>query len=201
MADVQALWAEVLPEVKNSVTGVGVWSALNQAKPVVYENSTFVLGVPHEVSDLAGHLRMQQTRILIERMFGEKVEEQVTLRIIDGITLEDWELVKRKDAEAKRLQEQAIARQRAEIASRSSWDSVYDQISRKYASITNKSLPQNRAKFFSESVNLICESLKTMPINDDMAERNYARCIERVATYCELPSTYVALRIAEQSGA
>jgi hypothetical protein len=29
VADIKQLWAEILPEVKDGVTGVGVWTALN----------------------------------------------------------------------------------------------------------------------------------------------------------------------------
>lgn len=200
MADVTAIWAEILPEVKNGVTGVGVWQALNQAKPVALDEGSFILGVPNEVGDLAGHLRLQQTKSLIERMMTQRMGQTITLRVIDGITQDDYEIVKRRDAEARRLQEQAILRQRAELQSRTSWDSVYDQLSRKFASIPNKSLPQNKARFYEEAIALMLESLEKMPIVDDLGERNYARCIERIATYAEMPSTLVAMHVMERRG-
>jgi len=198
MVDIVAVWGEVMPEIKNSVTGVGVWSALNHSRAVTFEEGQFVMGVPGEVSDLAGHLRMQQTRTLIERMMAQRLGEPVTLRVIEGISINEWETVKRRDAEAKRLQEQALNRHRAESASRGSWDTIYDQISRKFAAIPNKSLPQNKALFFRESLDIIVDGLKTVGANDDMGERNYARCIERVASYAELPSTIVALMILQR---
>jgi len=198
MADVAALWGEVMPEVKNSVTGVGVWSALNHSRAVAYEDGQFVLGVPGEVSDLAGHLRMQQTRTLIERFLTQKMGVQITLRVIEGTSISEWENIKRRDAEAKRLQDQALTRHRAESQARSSWDTIYEQISRKYAAIVNKSLPQNKAIFFTETLDIIIDGLRTMGTSDEMAERNYARCIERVATYAEVPSTIVALELIER---
>jgi len=39
-----------------------------------------------------------------------------------------------------------------------------------------------------------------MPIVDDLGERNYARCIERIATYAEMPSTLVAMHVMERRG-
>ena len=60
-------------------------------------------------------------------------------------------------------------------------------------------MPQNRAKFFLEAVEIIAEALQEAPITDDMAERNYARCLERVAQYTELPSVLVALKVLEKS--
>lgn len=200
MAEVKAIWAEVMPQVRDAVTGVGVWTALNKAQAVALDEDTLVLGIPHEVSDLAGHLRMQQTKTVIERMVGEHLKVKVQLRVIDGITREDWEQVKRRDAEARRLQEIALTKQRAENAARSSWDTIYEQISRRYAAIENKSLPQNRAEFFKECLDVLVEGLRVMPIQDELAERNFARCIERVATYTEVPSTLVAFHLNDRMG-
>ncbi len=198
-ADAQGIWSEVLPEVRNGVTGVGVWQALNNTVAVASEGDFFVIGLPPELGDLAGHLRLPQTKTLIERLVGQKLGQSVTLRVIDGITAQDWENAKRRDVEAAKLQEQAMARQRADIQARSNWEVVYEQVSRKYASLANKSMPQVRAKFFDECVSLMVESLKTIPKDDENGERNYARCIERIATYADLPSTFVALRVFEKT--
>lgn len=193
------LWSEVLPIVKNAVTGTGVWSALNQAKAVAYEDDIFVLGMPHEVGELAGHLRMQQTKVLIERHLSQKIGSTVHLRVIDGTTMDDWALVKRKEQEAQRMQTQQFERAQAEHVSRASWDQTYDQISRAYAAVPNKSLAQNRAKFYVEALQMIREAVKKLPIEDESGERNFARCLERVATYAEVPATMVALDVLGSS--
>lgn len=185
-----------MPQIKNVVTGVGLWTALNQSKAIAYENQQFVLGVPHETSDLAGHLRMQSTRTLIERAMSEKFGETVTLRVIEGVLVADWEIVKKKDEEARRLQEAALQKVRAEVAARSSWEGIYEQLSRIWAGMGNKSLPQNRAKFLNEALAHLHEALKDHPVQDDLNERNFARCIERVAQYTEVPSAMVAFLLS-----
>ena len=58
MADLAAIWSEVLPGIRNGVTGVGVWSALNTVRPVAVDDGVLVMGLPHEESELAGHLRL-----------------------------------------------------------------------------------------------------------------------------------------------
>lgn len=200
MSDVTQVWSEALPEVRNGVTGVGVWAALNASRAVAFEDDVFVLGVPHEESELAGHLKLPATKLLIEKAMSSRLGREVKLRVINGTSTTDWETEKRRDQEARRLQEQAINRQMAEIQARTSWETIYDQLTRKYASVPNKSLPQNRASFFLEAVDLVVEARKTMPINDDLAERNYARCLERISQYSEVPSVLVALAVAEKVG-
>lgn len=200
MAEVQQVWGEVLPEIRNAVTGVGVWAALNSCTPVTVSADTLVMGLPHGQSELAGHLRLAATKTLIERKMSERLGTSLKLRVIEGVTMEDWALVQRRDAEAERLQQQALSRMQAEVAARSTWDSTYEKLSRIYAAIPNKSMPQNRAKFLKEALELLVHARKDIQVNDDLGERNYARCLERVAQYAEIPSALVATWVAEKLG-
>jgi hypothetical protein len=195
VADLQEVWKEVLPEVRKAVTGVGVWAALNTCKPLSIEDGVVIIGLPHKDMELAGHLRLAHTKKLIETFIGEKVGQSLQLRVIEGIDTSDLEAMRRRDTESRRLQEQALNKARAELTARSSWELVYEQLSRAYAAIPNKSLPQNRAKFYEEGVRLVVEARKANSNEDDLNERNYARCLERLAQYSDVPSTLVAVRI------
>lgn len=192
MAQVAEIWAEVLPTIRNGVTGVGVWTALNSCVPLAIENGFVVLGLGSQEFELAGHLRIPQTKKLIEAEVSQKVGQPVLLRIVEGTTAEAWERAQRRDEEARRLQDAAQAKLRAEISARTNWESVYEQLSRRYAAISNKSLPTNRARFFDEAIAILAEARRNQENHDDLAERNFARCIERVAQYTELPSALVA---------
>lgn len=200
MPEVAEIWAKVLPTVKQGVTGVGVWAALNSCRPIILEDNVFVVGVPHEESELSGHLKLASTKRLIEQTLALELGQQTQFRTIEGITLDDWELEKRRDAEKKRLNEQSMTKLRAELQARSNWDQVYEQLSRKYAAVTHKSLPQNRARFFEEGVEVIVEARKHQTNFDDLQERNFARCIERLAQYSEMPSVIVAREILLRAG-
>jgi hypothetical protein len=200
MADAVEIWKEALPAVRNGVTGVGVWTALNAAVPIILEDDTFVLGLHSKDGDLSGHLRMPQTKRLIESEVTKRFGSALVARIIDGTTTSDWERTKKKDAEGRRLQAIAETRVRAEIASKTNWEGVYEQLSRRYAAIPNKSLPQNRAIFFKESIDIVVEAFQSQPNRDDINERNFGRCIERISQYTEVPSTLVASMILEKVG-
>ena len=200
MADVAEIWAKSLPVIKQGVTGVGIWTALNTCKPLLVENGMFVLGLPHEDSELAGHSKLASTKRLIEQTIAPYFDGPMTLRVIEGTTLADWDLEKRRDAEKQRLNQQSMEKLRAELQARSSWDQIYDQLSRKYAAVSNKSLPQNRARFFEEGVELIAEARKGQTSFDDLGERNFARCLERLAQYAEIPSALVAREVLQRAG-
>lgn len=200
MADIVQVWQEALPEIKKSVTGVGVWTALNTCMPVAFEDGTFVLGLPHDANELSGHLRIPATNRTIEVQLAQLLNQPVKVRVIDGVTVTDWEMVKRRDSETKRLQEHAIAKARAESEARMSWEGLYEQISRLYASIQNKSLPQNRAKFYIDAVQLLAKVRQEQTARDDLSERNFARCIERVSQYSEVNSTVVSIDVLKAAG-
>lgn len=200
MAEVADVWKAALPEIKNSVTGVGVWTALNQARALGMQDGTLFLGMPMGMNELAGHLRMSAHKRVIEQIIGKHIGHQVTVRVIDGIGQEDLERALRKDAEARRLQDQAMAKMRAELEARTSWDGVYEQLSRRFASVTNRSLPQNRARFYEEAIELVAETRKSQDNWDELGERNFARCIERIAQYSDVPSTIVATHVLKRAG-
>lgn len=199
MPELAEVWAEVLPDIRKGVTGVGVWAALNTARPITIEDGQLILGLPPQENELAGHLRLAQTRRLIETEVGRHFEQALNLRVIEGTTDDDWATEKIRDNEKKRLQVQALARARAQIQAGTSWETIYDQLSRKFAETPNRSLPQNRARFFMEAVEIVAAALRETPITDDLAERNYARCIERVSQYADVPSTLVAVKVLEKS--
>lgn len=198
--DPVAIWSQVLPEVRRGVTGVGIWAALNACRAVALEDGTLVIGLSHEDSELSGHLRVPQNKRLIEDLTAKAFGGPLRLRVIDGVTPQDWENAKRRDQEARRLADQALQKARNEASARSNWDTVYEQLSRAYAAVPNKSMPQNRARFFEDCVRMLAEARRNQDAGDDLSERNFARCLERVAQYSEVPSTLVAQRVFQVLG-
>jgi hypothetical protein len=200
MPELVEVWSEALPKIRNAVTGVGIWTALNLAKPVAFEEGTFVLGLPHSEMELSGHLKLAHTKRLIEMTMSGLMQQPVISRIIDGTEYADWEVEKRRDVEKKRLTEQSMAKLRSEMSARSDWEQIYEQLGRKFAATSNKSLPQNRARFFEEAVSLLAEARRGQTTWDDFGERSFARCLERLAQYAEVPSTIVANTVLQRAG-
>lgn len=193
-------WKDALPEMRNGVTGRAIWAALNAAVPVAIEGGQLVVGLAFKDRELTGHLGSPAVRRVVEAEIGRRMETNLTLRVIDGTTAADWESAKRKEHETDRLREEQRAKARAELTAKSTWDGVYEQLSRSYASIANKALPQNRARFLSEAIVIVAQGRKEIEDRDELTERNFSRCLERVAQYSELPVSMVALLVMQRSG-
>lgn len=200
MAEPAEIWKSSLPFIMKGVTGRGVWAAVNAVQPIALDGDTLVIGIPHSDSELSGHLRIPQTKRIIEVAVSQVVGKPFNVKLIDGVSEADYELAKKKDVERRRLQEAEMQKMRAELAAKSSWDTVYEQLSRRFAAVTNKSLPQNRARFFEECVELIAQARRDQANYDDLGERNFARCLERLAQYSEVPSTIVAAQVLQRAG-
>jgi hypothetical protein len=200
MATAAEIWSQALPRVKKGVTGKGVWSALNSCKAVALEDGVFVIGLAYEQSNLEGHLKAPQTFRLIEKTVTELLGEKVTVRIIQGTDRSDWESAQRREQEAQRIEKEVHQKHQAKLEARSPWDTVYEMLGRNYAALENKSLAQTRAKYLAQSIKGLAEARKANPARDEQTERSYARCIDRVAQYCEVPGAIIALRVMEIIG-
>ena len=71
---------------------------------------------------------------------------------------------------------------------------------REFAAVSNRSLPQNRARFFDAACSIVADARKEQTEYDDSNERSFARCLERIAQYTEIPSTLVAQEVLKRSG-
>lgn len=199
MVDIVEVWNASLPKIRDSVTGVGLWSALNACRPIALEGDVLVIGLKAGETELIGHLRLPAARGAVERVIGAAVGSRVNLRIIEGVSEDDWKAVKEQDAVKRRLQEQANLRAREELVSRSNWESIYESLGRKYAETPHRSLPQSRAKFMMEAVDMVAAAMIETPVTDDLGERNFARCIERIAQYADVPSAIVASKVLQKA--
>lgn len=199
MAQVVELWEKIVPKVREGVTGIGVWTALKTCVPIAIEDGVIVLGIPSGGAELGGHLRMPQTARLIESLASAEIGSPVKLRVIDGATTEDWEVNKRRDVERRRMQEAEMNKMRAQLETKTSWDTIYEKLSREFAATPNRSLPQSRARFFEAALSIVAEARRELGLNDESNERSFARCIERVAQYTEIPSAYVAFEVLKRA--
>lgn len=199
MPDLAESWKNALPAIRDAVTGVAVWNALNAATVIALEDGSLIIGVPHQQHEHTGHLGLPATKRAIAEAMGKELDSQIDVRVIQGTTLDDWNTIKEGDRIKRMLQERALNKARAELSAGQSWEGLYEKLSRKYGDMENRSLPQNRARFFIEAVDIVADALIEKPVTDDMDERNFARCIDRIAQYTEIPGALVAARVLEKA--
>ncbi len=196
--NVQKVWLEVVEIVKHRTVHPNFWRALEISCGVTVEGDLFVVGFPPAHIPMASLLTSADHQNVIEKALEEITGEKYRLKIIEGTTLSDWALTKRREAAAEAARRAAEERRRVEVSAVRTWDGVSEQVSRKYASYPLRQLPQSRARYLREAIEIISDGMDELmnPENkDELAERALARVIEKVATLVEIPGPLVAFEL------
>jgi hypothetical protein len=200
MVDFGSAWRGALDEIKKDVTGRTLWQALDSVVPILLDGDIAVLGVPHEESSVIGHLRMTQTRRVIEMKLSARLGKTVRAEIIIGETPADWQGVKDRVEQVTQLQQREYEKAHSVRERERQWEAAYEQLSRMFNAVPNKSLPQSRARYVIVGVDAIAEAIGEQGELDEVGDRSVARLIERVAQYAEVPPTQVALLLLRKLG-
>jgi len=202
--DARTVWLEAVEKVKDRTIKPTLWRALEQASGVIIEGGQLVIGFSPADMPMASHLRSSDHKNTIESAICEVAGRPMTMRVIEGLTVGDWESTKLREASAQAVRESEAQRRMAEVAAGRTWDGVLEQVSRKYARTPLRQLPQMRARYLAQAVDLIVEAMNTLYPSDgrrdELAERAFARVVERVATLVETPAVEVAERILRRRG-
>jgi hypothetical protein len=190
--EMQQAWNAIRERVKQKVSGPTVYRALDALQLVTIEGETVVLGLPHEAYSLVGHLNAPTVRKWIEQCLEEAYAFRPQVVIIEGATLQDWQLHQRKQEELRRLSEQGTRKREAESRVYSNWEAVYEQVGRKFAETHGRSLATNRARYLNEMIGFVRDALTRLPVETEADERQLNRIIERIATNVDAPSAIVA---------
>lgn len=197
--DVYDAWNGAVEEIKRKVTGVGVWTALNCAVPIVYEEGYFVLGFGPRDVDLMGHLKPAGVQRTIEVELESRLNGSVKLELLSGITINDWQGHKRRLEEAKKLKSAAASREKQVREAGRAWDEVYERAGRAALKYNAKGRPHQAARLLEECVEDCAQHLPTEEMDED-EERAFARATERIGQLCDVPPTTVAYMVLSRSG-
>lgn len=197
--DINALWGKVVDDVKHKVIHPTLWKTLEIAQPITIDGSIFVLGLRPANYSMSGHLTSAEHRNAIESSLMRYTGKRLSLRVIEGTTVEEWEHVVSKAADADKIAEETQKRRAKESAVIRTWEGLYELVGRKYASLPMRQFPQNKAKYIEEVIVDLADAMdELIPLGtvlDELTERSLARVIDRVGTVTDVPPALIALEI------
>jgi hypothetical protein len=201
-ADIQQLWRAALEKVKVRLVLPSVWRAMEAGRPLAIDGEWFVLGFAASQAHEGGLLRDSKTTNTIERALEEEAGRPLRLRVIEGDTLDDWIAYQRRDQEAAVLQKANQERRRREASVEQGWDTITERLTRRYAEMPLRQLPQMQALYLEEAVGVLAEAARRL-LGDNPSEvdhRSFARVIDRVADRAQVPAPMVAWMVRQKSG-
>ena len=202
-AQMQQLWSQTVERVKREVMAPSLWRALERTVPVTIENDTVAVGFAAGDGQLAGTLNSGDYRSAVERALrAVSGNNSLNVRIIEGTSLSDWEYAKARDAAAVQQRQQAAQRRYVEAAAFSSWDEIYDQVSRLWANTEYRALASGKARYMDQALGLVQKALDSLAPSgsdtDEQTERGLSRVIERVASYTGSDGALVAYLLLQR---
>lgn len=200
--DVERVWRATLEKVKVRLVLPGVWRAMEAARPLLIDGDAFVIGFPPSQSHEGGLLNDSKTNNIIERALEEEAGRPLRLRIIEGDTLDDWQAYRSREEQAAAMQKAAQERRRREASVEQGWDGITERLTRRYAEMPLRQLPQMQALYLEESVGVLAEAARRL-LGDSPTEvdhRSFARVVDRVADRAQVPAAMVAYLVRQKTG-
>ncbi len=193
----QAAWTKTVDLVKLRINNLSFYEALEHAIPLTVDGDTLVLGMATQHGADAGHFARPEHKNAVETAFAEIVGKKYKLRLIEGETIQDWEIVKARDAKVAVVRETTYVKRDVESVDTQNWDSMYEYAAKAFSAITMRQLPQNKARYLTEMLYALCDAMTQLNPDpaDEHAQRLIAKVIDRVAHNSDVPGTMVALEL------
>jgi hypothetical protein len=201
--DLQQVWAQAVDRVKREIIAPSLWRAIERTIPVTRDGDVFAVGLAPGEGQYAGTMNTGEYRAAIERILRTVTgDNALTFRLIEGTTLEDWEYIKARDAAAVAQRQQAAQKRVVESKSFSSWDEIYDQVSRLWANAEFRALASGKGRYLEEALALINKALESLAPSEgkrtEQTERGLSRVIERVASITGSDATLIAYLLEQR---
>ncbi len=192
---VHQIWLKAAEKAKDRVVSPTFYRAVELGVGITIEGDVFVLGFSTADSSMAGHIRSSQHLATVEQSLSEVIGRKVRLKIVDGTTIEDYEnyLKLQKMAEKSRtvMSDRRAAERQIELA----WEEVAEKITRGYAKLPLRQLPQTKGRFILDAFALLSEMVDKMGYSeqsDEMQQRAIARVFDKFSTVVEVPAAMLA---------
>lgn len=198
--DLTAYWQRVTAALKEKVLSPSLWRALERAQPILVENDQFVVGFPVAAATEAHLLMDNRHKNMAEQVLTQLAGRPLTLRVIEGTTSDDWQVVLANEREAARLR-QAAREKPAARSDAAGWEGVGEQLVRKFGATQNRQLPNVMAGFLDHVVDELAKAYPQIMGDSeppDVELRNYSRVLERLSDRVGLPAALIGYLVIQR---
>jgi len=196
-ASLPALWASCVDTLKDRVNNRSFWEALERTRPVALDANTLIIGLDSSNFNYATHIQQTARMHTVESVVSEVFGRPLQVRLIEGTTPADWEAAQERDQRIAAMKQTTYVRRETEGAQAENWDALGEYVSRLFAQMPHRSLPQSKARYANEALYALVEAMDTLyPDNpDEAAERGLARILERIAGASDIPAAVLAFEL------
>lgn len=198
--DVARIWHDVTELVKKRLVLPALWRAMEEARALTLDDNRLILGFPPRAAHGAGLLMDTKNLNVIEQALEEVAGAPWRLRVIHGETLQDWQEQKQREEQAAAFARTMQEKRRRETGVEQSWEAISERLTRRYAEMPLRGLPQTQAAYLEEALDVLSEAMgRLMPETPSEADqRGLARVIDKVADRAGVPGALIAFLLRQR---
>lgn len=211
------IWARVFDRVRRDINVATVWLAMQAVKPLAIDGHYFVAALPADMKFLGINLQTGEVSIAIEEALQREIGRVLAFKLIEGETLEDWEVEKNSSATpipepiaqippptAARAMDSEPSQSYAPRADRpvfQTWEALSDELVHGIKSARLMKYPQGQAAYITGAIEKISDTMDmllpaTGQPRDESQERTLAKTIDRLGSVVNLDPLFIALDLS-----
>ena len=195
--DLEKLWQGVIEGLHKGPVNRSLWQAVQKAKPITIEDGTLIIGFNPRDMRFAGYLQTAPNRSRIQEIIMARTGHRLELRVIEGDTIEDWRRVKQIERLAEERAEEQVRELEARRESVREWADLNEDLIKLFSSTAARRYPINLARMFAKALARVYETDTRVRESDPQGapfhDRELNRICDKLASYCDLPATMVAV--------
>ncbi len=195
--DAEKVWHQMRELLHKGDLNPPVWAAVDTVRPLTVDGDTLIVGVTTADMQHAGYIETGRNKAQLQELLEQVIGRRLDVRVINGTTVEDWERIKQRESAGL---EAATVHARTRIAQkggRAVWQQGAERVFAIFTGTRARARGTDLARLLRESVVAMREVERAAradsPDDEELHDQQLNRIIDRVATYCSVPPTVVAL--------
>jgi len=195
--EAQQLWEEMTQLLHEGDLNPRLWDAVDAVTPLVVDGETVVVGLEPAQMQHASYVETGQNKAHLQDLLEQVAGRRLDIRVISGTTMASWERTKQREAAGV---EKTVARVRTRTAqkdAREVWrqglENVVEIFTGSRARARGTDLARLMVKALARTYEVEQAAREEAPSAEELHDQQVNRIIDRIATYCNVSATVVAL--------
>ncbi len=195
--DVQQLWEQMTQLLHKGDLNPSLWDAVAAVTPLVVDEDTVVVGLQPAEMRHAGYIETSQNKSKLQDLLEQVVGRRLDIRVISGMTVASWERTKERETAGV---EKAVAQARTMTAqkdARAIWRQGIEDVVEVFTGARARARGTDLARLMMKAIQQAYQvgraAREEAPDDGELHNQQVNRIIDRIATYCNVSATVVAL--------
>ena len=161
------------------------------------DDDTVVVGLQPAQMRFGSYIETGRNKAQLQQLLAQISGRHLDVRVIEGTTVAHWERIKQRESAGMQAATADVRARTAQKDARAIWNGGAEQIYEIFTGTRARARGTDLARLMGKSVVAMREveraARQETPDDDELHSQQLNRIIDRVATYCSVPSTIVAL--------